>query len=60
MKGCGGSQPCFCQKVCIVEETEERRLVFVFFLRRIWGGAFSDCGDEADRGREGSLFDKAA
>lgn len=27
----GGSQPSFCQNACIVEETEERRLVFSVF-----------------------------
>lgn len=38
----------------------QRRIVFVFFLRRIWGGTFRDYGNEADRGREGSMFGKAA
>lgn len=28
--GSGGSQPGFCQNACIVEETDERRLMFVF------------------------------
>lgn len=38
----------------------EEEISVCLFLRRIWGGAFADYGDEADSGREGSLFDKAA